>query len=69
MPYRLDNVAVLVEPLRRRAVQRGDERRGGSSQLELQQIAEQVVVPKPRPPHVERGDEGVRVLQALQDRL
>ncbi len=45
------------------------QRRRGPAQLELQQIGEQVVVAEPRPPDVERGDERVRVLEALQDRL
>ena len=43
----------------------GEARRSSS----CEQIGEQVVVAKPRPPHVERGDERARVLEALQDRF
>ena len=42
------------------AVQRRDRRRRDASQLEAQQIREQVVVAKPGTAGVERGDEGVR---------
>ena len=37
----------------------------GSSQLEPQQVGEQVVVAEPRSPHVERHDERVRLLEPL----
>ena len=50
-------------------VQRRDLVRGSSSQLEPQQIGEEMVVAEPRSPHVERHDERVGLLEPLQDPL
>ena len=41
----------------------------GASQLEAQEVGEKVVVAKPGAGHIERGDEGVRLLEVLQDPL
>ena len=65
----LDHVAVLFVPGGRGAVQRRDGRRRRAPQLQAQQIGEQVVVAEPGPGGVECGDEGVLVLELLEDRL
>ena len=64
-----DDVAVLLVPLGRGAVQRRDLRRRDAPQLEAQEVGEQVVVAEPRAGGVERRDERVLGLQPLQDRL
>ena len=67
---RLDDVPVCLVPLARRTVQRLDGRRPGhASQLELQQVREQPVIPEPGTPHIQRGHEGVGVLELLEDPL
>ena len=65
----LGHVSVHLVPGGRRAVQRRDGRRRHAPQLQAQQIGEQAVVAKPGPGGVECGDEGVLVLEPLEDRL
>ena len=64
-----EDVALLLEPGGRGAVQRGDRRRRRASQFEAQQIGEQVVVAEPCPGGVQGGHEGALVLEPLEDRL
>jgi len=69
MVDRLDDVAVLLVPGGRAPVERWDRQRRETAQLQAQQIREQVVVAEPAAGSVERGHEGVPVLQPLEDRL
>ncbi len=66
---RRHDVPVLLEPSGRRPVQAFNELGVDAPELELEQIGEQVVIAKPRAPHIERGDERVGVLELLQDPL
>ena len=56
-------------PLGGQPVQLGRHARCGATQLQPQQVGEQVVVAEPGAPGVERGDERVGLRQALEDRL
>ena len=70
VPDRLDRVSVLLEPHRRGAVQRDDARRGAVRRSSAAAGRRAGGGSGTRiAPDVERGDEGVRVLEALQDRL
>ena len=69
VPDGLGHVSVHLVPGGRGAVQRGDRRRRRAPQLQAQQIGEQAVVAEPGPGAVECGDEGVLVLELLEDRL
>ena len=69
VPDGLGHVSVHLVPRGRRAVQRRNGRRRRAPQLQAQQIGEQAVVAKPGPGAVECGDEGVLVLELLEDRL
>ena len=69
VPDRLHRVPVHREPGGGGLVQRGDLLRSGATQLQLQQVGEQVVVAEPRPPRIQRHHERVRLLQVLQHPL
>jgi hypothetical protein len=58
-------MALRISPLGGGAVQRGKLASRGAPQLELQQVREQPVVAKPRPPRVQRDHERVGLLQVL----
>ena len=60
---------VFGQPLGGDRVQAGQLLRGGASQLEREQVREQVVVAKPRSLRVQRHHERARVLQLAQDPL
>ena len=62
-------IGMVGIPLSGRMVQRVDLIRSASAQLQLQQVREQSVVAEPRPRHVQRDYERVRLLQLLQDPL
>ena len=63
----LDHMALIGVPARREAVQLGDLAGRLAAQLEPQQIAEQVVVAKPRATDVDRDHERVGLLELVQE--
>ena len=65
----LHDIPVLFVPGGGFAVQGLDAGGIGASQLEAQEVGEKVVVAKPGAGDIERGDEGVRLLEVLQDPL
>ena len=64
--HRLERVAVLGVPRRRRPVQCLDGLRRAAAQLQPQQVGEQVVVAEPRAGGVDRDDQRVRLLELVQ---
>jgi hypothetical protein len=64
--YRLDVIAVVVKPLGSGPMQRGNLARSRAPELQCDQVGEHVVVAKPRPAWVDRGHEGVGLLQLVQ---
>jgi hypothetical protein len=69
VPDRLDLITMVGVPLRGGAVQLRKLTWLTSSQLQLQQVGEQLVVAEPGSPHVNGGHERIGLLQLLQDPL
>jgi hypothetical protein len=67
VPDGVDHLAMLSQPLRRPQVQRRDLLGQRPTQLQTQQITEQMVVTEPGPLRVQRHHERVRILQIQQD--
>ena len=69
LPDRLDGVPVFGVPSGGGFVQCGEPGWLGPSQLQLQEVGEELVVAKPGPPRVQRDDERACLLELLQDPL
>ena len=65
---RVDRLRVIGKPLRRQSVELRHIARHGPTQLQAEELPEQLVVSKPRALRVQRNDEGVGVLE-LEEQL